>query len=100
MDFSKMLNYEEHVDPIQNNANMPLKMFFPRGLPPPLCSEIQICLNLIEGVSILKTNTTKVVLEAQWGICPAPCALSIYSRLCMKMSSFLSVRAWAMLRTS
>ena len=26
----------------------------------------------------------------------AVCALSIYSRLCMKMSSFLSVPAWAL----
>ena len=30
----------------------------------------------------------------------AMCALSMYSRLCMIMSSFLSMRAWAMPRTS
>ena len=30
----------------------------------------------------------------------ALCASSMYSRLCMKMLSFLFVRAWAMLRTS
>ena len=46
------------------------------------------------------TSMTKVVSEAQWGICPAPCLLRQYSHPCMKMLSFLSVRAWAMLRTS
>ena len=32
----------------------------------------------------------------QSGICSAVCGLSMYSRLCMKMSSFLFVRPWAM----
>ena len=30
-------------------------------------------------VFIKKTNTTKVVFEAQWGICSAPCVLRQYT---------------------
>ena len=41
-------------------------------------SLVALLLKLFEFFSIL-TNTTKVVLEAQWGICPAPCVLSQYT---------------------
>ena len=44
--------------------------------------------------ALVKTNRTKFVVEAQCGICSVPRVLrqsSLYSRLCIKMLSFLSV---------
>ena len=51
--------------------------------------------NLIRVLGI-STSTTKVVLEAQWGICPALCVLRQYTSFIA--STFLFVHAWAMLR--
>ena len=59
-------------------------------------SLVALLLKLFEFFSIFN-NTTKVVVG---NMSSAVCAFSIYSRLCMKIISFLSMRTWAMPRTS
>ena len=46
------------------------------------------------GLQFLVQNSFLVKNTAKQNISSAVCALSIYSRLCMKMSSFLFVRAY------
>ena len=53
-------------------------------LPPP---PPKICHYLI-------TSTTKVILEAQWGICSAPCVLRQYTVVSYNVSYNLSYNVW------